>query len=75
MHRQDACAPSRDVADSKAMVQPRLDCKVRDKGMHESHDSLSELMKDIEVAEQQLEKGEGIPHEEAKRRLFETVKN
>lgn len=43
--------------------------------MHESHDSLSELMKDIQIAEQQLEKGEGIPHEEAKRRLLGKYNN
>jgi hypothetical protein len=43
--------------------------------MKESDHSLNELLKDIQVAEQQLEKGEGIPHEEAKRRLLEKVKN
>jgi len=43
--------------------------------MQEPQDSLSELLKDIQVAEQQLENGEGIPHEEAKRRLLEKVKN
>lgn len=37
----------------------------------ESRDSVSKLLKDIQVAEQQLENGEGIPHEEVKRLLQE----
>lgn len=42
--------------------------------MPEVQDSFNELMKDIQVAEQQLEKGEGIPHEEAKRMLLQKVR-
>jgi hypothetical protein len=41
--------------------------------MRESQDSLNELLKDIQVAEQQLENGEGIPHEEVRRRLLQKV--
>lgn len=38
--------------------------------MNELHDDVNELLKDIQVAEQQLENGEGIPHAEVKRRLL-----
>ena len=40
----------------------------------ESQNSLNDLLKDVQVAEQQLENGEGIPHEEAKRRLLQKVR-
>jgi len=43
--------------------------------MQESQDSFNDLMKDVQVAEQQLEKGEGIPHEEVKRRLLGKYNN
>ena len=43
--------------------------------MREPQDSLNDLLKDIQVAEQQLENGEGIPHEEAKRRLLSKVRS
>jgi hypothetical protein len=43
--------------------------------MRESQESLNELLKDIQVAEQQLENGEGIPHEEARRRLLQKVRS
>gem|GEM_PF-5177557 len=38
-------------------------------------DSRNELLKDIQVAERQLENGEGIPHEEARKRLLQKARS
>lgn len=43
--------------------------------MRESQESLNELLKDIQVAERQLENGEGIPHEEARKRLLQKARS
>lgn len=43
--------------------------------MRESQDSLNELLKNIQVAERQLENGEGIPHEEARKRLLQKARS